>query len=139
MSCVGKTTFAKTIEHPYICFDALFPWYDIELFGLSTSGSLKLVRDACKGNKFVLDGWHLSDPSGKYLPAGATVYCLFADYDFIVNQYRIPVCEYDEFRMMFHRWYNKSCEFLDVRYWKNTGTIDEVSKDDFFIWLDNNR
>lgn len=138
MSCVGKTTFAKTIDRQYICFDALFPWYDIELFGLSTSASLKSIRDSCIGS-FVLDGWHLSDSVGKYLPVGTTVYCLFADYEFIVKQYRIPVTEYDEFRMMFHRWYNKSLKFIDVRYWKNTGTFDEVSKDDFFIWLDNNQ
>lgn len=140
MSCVGKTTFAKIIGHPYICFDALFPWYEIELFEASTSASLKYVRDSCVGEKFVLDGWHLSDIKCQYLPIESTVYCLYADYDFIIRQYRISVCEYEEFRMMFGRWYNKQCVNLqNVRFWKNTGTFDETNKNDFLIWLDNSQ
>ena len=105
MSCVGKTHFAQTlIEHCYYCFDALFDWDAIETMDLSISANLQAVKDACVGDRYVLDGWHLADKEGLYLPIGCTVYVLFADYERVIRQYRVEVRHPDEHRGMFEKW-----------------------------------
>src|SRR4051812_21762650 len=97
-SCVGKTTFAKQLNgHVYHCFDELFHWHLIETFGLSIESNLVHIRNVCQASdKFVLDGWHLSDKDGLFLPAGAVVYVVYAPYDQIISQYRVPVYEHEE-------------------------------------------
>ena len=133
MSCVGKTTFAKTMkDHDYYCFDGLFQWNVIETLGLSITSNLNHVKQICKG-KFVLDGWHLSDKSGKYLPDLSCVYVLWAPYEKIINQYRVPVHNPDEHRKMYKKWYldvNYDA-FQGVRYFENNGLFEEISKEQF--------
>lgn len=128
MSCVGKTTFAQQIGLPYCCFDALFPWHEIETFGLSTSDSLRIVRDKCPPDQFILDGWHTSDLEGKWLPEDVVVYCLFAPYDSIIDQYRVPVEEHNQHRSMYQKWYSADYPKLNARYWLNDGQFKEVDK-----------
>lgn len=135
MSCCGKTTFAKQIGHEYYCFDALFPWHEIETFGLSTANCLRGISDSCVADRYVLDGWHTSDSIGQFLPKDCTVYCLFADYDFIINQYRVPVKSHDTHMPMFRKWYSIDyCQFPKVRYWRNDGTFTEVDEGTFRLF-----
>lgn len=131
MSCVGKTEYASTLkEHEYLCFDALFPWNDIETLGLSTEEGLRHVRESCASPKFVLDGWHLSDPEGLLMPRDATVCVVYAPYDQIISQYRVPVEDHDQHRTMFRKWYHeiKYPSFQSCCYIFNTG-IEFEEKD----------
>lgn len=102
---MGKTTYAKTlIDHDYYCFDALFPWHDIETLCLSTEEALKYVKSCCIGEKFVLDGWHLADSEGKLFPT-QSVHVVYAPYSQIISQYRVSVERYDQHKIMFKKWY----------------------------------
>lgn len=133
-SCSGKTTFARTLlNHKYYCFDALFPWHSIETLGLSSSQSLKNVVSECTADRYVLDGWHLSDKQGVLLPADAIVYVLYCDYDKIIAQYRVPVFDKESHRSMFDRWYKQIdySRFPKVRYFKNDSDFTEISQDKF--------
>lgn len=134
MSCSGKTTFAQSFDdREYYCFDALFQWHLIETLGLSIKSNLRYVREHCDSQKFILDGWHLSDKEGNYLPDNSAVYVIWAPYDRIISQYRIPVMHYDEFRDMYHKWYcqvNYSA-FPRVRYFENQGNFLEISAEKF--------
>jgi len=131
MSCSGKTTFAKQLSLPYICFDALFQWHLIELLGLSTIENLKYIKKICdEKQSFVLDGWTLADKEGEYFPDNIWVYVVYAEYDRIVNQYRIEVTNRDEFREMYKKWYD-IVEFPRIRYFKNSGEFCETSKEEF--------
>src|SRR5688572_27802877 len=92
MSCVGKTTFSSLLrEHRYYCFDALFQWYLVETLGLSCEANLRHIQNSCNAQKYVLDGWHLSDSNGELLPYGACVYVVIASYKKIIEQYRVEV------------------------------------------------
>ena len=45
MSCVGKTTYADSLDLPHFCFDYLFPWAELESFPeLSIDKALKNIR-----------------------------------------------------------------------------------------------
>lgn len=134
MSCVGKTTFANLLqEHVYYCFDALFHWHLIETLGFSTKANLEHIRDRCLTEKFVLDGWHLSDKDCNYLPYGAKVYVIFAPYDQVVKQYRIPVTDHEEYRVMFEKWYFQiDYARLAARFFLNTGDFLEITRDQFY-------
>jgi hypothetical protein len=135
MSCVGKTTFAKELlAHSYCCFDALFQWHLIETLGMSVEANLGYVRDKCDElDCFVMDGWTLADQKGQFLPQDTRVYVIYAPYEQILSQYRIPVLDHEEFRPMFKKWY------LDIdydlfpatRYFLNAGEFVETTKDDF--------
>ena len=141
MSCVGKTYFAhRLVEHEYYCFDAMFDWHSIETLGLSISANLKAVRKKCTANKFVLDGWHLSDKQGEYLPEDSVVYVIYADYATIISQYRIDVRHPNEFKHMFKRWYYEVPyhKFPRVRYWENVGRFIERSETAYQAFLQRN-
>lgn len=138
MSCSGKTTFSKAVSQTfgwaYHCFDADFHWHLVETLGLSPSLNLKHVRDLCKEPQYVLDGWHLSDREGALFPEGAAVYVVWAPYETIISQYRIPVGDPDEHREMYRKWYLDVdfSTFPGVRYFRASGFgFVEVTADDF--------
>jgi len=136
-SCVGKTTFANLLSsHTYYCFDGLFHWHLIETLGLSIEANFCAVREECTADKYVLDGWHLADRVGKHLPRAARVYLIFAPYDQILKQYRIPVTRKDEYLSMFARWYTQvDYGSLNARYFLNSGDFVEVSESDYSGFL----
>jgi hypothetical protein len=137
-SCVGKTTFAARLpSHAHVCFDALFPWHQIETLGLSTSAALDHVAAACVQERYVLDGWHLGGADGRLLPAGAAVYVVYAPYRQIIGQYRVPVGDHDEHRAMFDRWYRgvNYDELPGVRYILNAGEFVETTREEFVTFL----
>lgn len=137
-SCVGKTTFARQLTtHRYCHFDWLFPWHLIETFGLSTSAALEHVRNNCSRSPFVLDGWHLADKEGEYLPEGSCVYVVYAPYEQIISQYRIPVTDPEEFRMMYDKWYRTVPyeKLPGTRYFLNAGEFVETSRESFLSSL----
>ena len=140
---MGKTTYAQTLkDHVYYCFDALFPWNDIESLGLSTEEGLKHVRDSCVDPKFVVDGWHLSDPTGKLFPSDVAVHVVYAPYDQIISQYRVSVEDHDQHRPMFRKWYHeiKYPVFQSFNFFLNTGySFVETSLEDFIGFLKHNR
>lgn len=141
-SCVGKTTFATSVNtHTYYCFDHLFRWHDIETLGLSIEANLKYIQSVCADPRFVLDGWHLSDKEGFWLPAGAAVYVVYAPYKQIISQYRVPVLSEDEHTPMFRRWY---CEIdygtlPGIRYFSNEGDFVERTPEEFTASLERSR
>lgn len=140
---MGKTTYAQTLkDHVSYCFDALFPWNDIETFGLSTEEGLRHVRESCIGPKFVLDGWHLSDSTGEFFPPDAEVHVVYAPYDQIISQYRVPVEEHDQHRPMFRKWYHdiKYPSFQSSNFIRNEGhSFIETSLEDFLTFLEQNQ
>lgn len=140
MSCSGKTTFAAQLQsHQYFCFDALFPWHEIETFGLSISEALSYVSKSCK-QPFVLDGWHLADREGRHMPCGATVYVVYAPYQQIVDQYRVSVYDRMEYLPMFRKWYyDVDYVALGARYFNNRGDFAETTGQEFKDFLEHNR
>lgn len=146
MSCVGKTTFAKEFFlHKYCCFDALFPWHEIETLGLSTEAALERVTNFANESTypFIIDGWHLSDPQGKQMPKDdVCVCCVYAPYDQIISQYRVPVEDHDQHRPMFRKWYHEINypEFQTIKYIRNTGRyFKETSPEEFATFLEHNQ
>ncbi len=128
MSCVGKTTFAKRLSHDYLCFDAMFPWHDIETLGLSIDVSLDAIRQECERHeRFVLDGWHLADPLVEHCPR-ATIYVVYAPYEQIISQYRVPVDSADQHYCMFKQWYDIG---FPARYFLNRGEFVETTREEF--------
>jgi hypothetical protein len=122
MSCCGKTTFAKQfINHTYYCFDFLFKWELIETLGVSIKANFQHIQKTCQADKFVLDGWHLADKEGKYLPENSVVYVVYATYDQIISQYRVDVLDHDQHRIMYRQWYNIDYIRLKARYFLNDG------------------
>lgn len=141
MSCSGKTTFARQlIGHHYYCFDAMFHWHIIETLGLSSEVNLRHIAQQCIQPKYVLDGWHLSDKVGQFLPEGASVYVVYAPYDQIIRQYRVEVDHFDQHIQMFDKWYKQInyAGLPNVRYFLNCGDFVETSAQDFFILLQAN-
>lgn len=137
-SCVGKTTFASQLTgHHYYCFDALFQWHLVETFGLSIEANLTHVYQTCDAARFVLDGWHLADKQGWFLPPQSKVYVIYAPYERILSQYRVPVTDPEEFRPMFEKWYaGVDYEKLPgTRYFRNDGEFRETSRQDFTAFL----
>lgn len=137
-SCVGKTTFAKLLTgHNYLCFDELFNWHMIETLGLSIATNLSHIKNLCEDQEipYVLDGWHSSDKDGKLLPKQAVAYVVWAPYNRIISQYRIPVNDPEEFRSMYKRWYYEInyMQFQSVRYFKNENSFTEISESDFYF------
>lgn len=132
MSCVGKTTFAKQLDLEYYCFDALFPWHQIETFGMSIIKALTHVADSCQANQFVLDGWHTADLEGIHLPQ-SSVYVIYSAYDHIVDQYRIKVSNRKEYFPMFKKWY--SYQNKDARYFFNQGDFIETTFQDYLDFI----
>ena len=122
MSCSGKTTFAGLLEHEYYCFDALFPWHQIETFGMSITKSLDHVARCCVSERFVLDGWHTADLEGKHLPP-TSVYVIYSSYNHIVSQYRRQVLNHLEYFPMYRKWY--SYNNPEARYFFNQGDFIE--------------
>jgi len=138
MSCVGKTTFAQQIDRPYLCFDALFPWHEIETFGLSVSAAMTYVGMVMASHEqFVLDGWHLSDQEGGEFPSNTTSYVLYAPYERIVGQYRAPVDDPEQHRVMFEKWYSIKHP-SPTRYFVNDGSFVETSEDEFRLFQECN-
>lgn len=134
MSCAGKTTFSRQLEgHHYYCFDALFHWHLIETLGLSPSHNLLHIKQNCTAEPFVIDGWHLSDVEGRFLPDQATVYVVWAPYERIISQYRVPVIDLNEHRSMYNKWY---CgvdygKWDSTRFIRNDGEFREISRAEF--------
>lgn len=142
MSCVGKTTMASTMEdHHYHCFDSLFDWHSIETLGLSISTSLRHASAQCVQDRYVLDGWHLGDKDGEFLPVDCTVYVLYAPYEKIIDQYRVPVVHQESHLYMFNRWYYEVDygRFPKVRFFENEGVFVERRVTEFRSFLANNR
>lgn len=137
MSCVGKTTFAKTLnEHKYMCFDAMFNWHNIETLDLPIDLALQHVVDNCLCfAKFVLDGWHLADKRCELWPLDVTAYVLYDDYDSIIKRYRIPVENESQHLPMFSKWYDLDI-ILPTRYFKNT---EETTVEEFIVWKQHNQ
>jgi adenylate kinase family enzyme len=141
MSCSGKTTFASQLEsHHHYCFDELFQWHTVETLGLSTEANLRHVSNFCTASQYVLDGWHLSDREGQWLPE-ATVYVVYAPYRQIIEQYRIPVRRQEEHWPMFKKWYHEiDYPSLKSRYFLNEGQcFAEMSEGEFLTFLEQNR
>jgi hypothetical protein len=124
-SCSGKTHFAQQFSsHQYLCFDHLFRWHEIETLDLSCSVNLKHIAEVISScDKCILDGWHLTDPSGELAPVDSVFYVIYASYDRIISQYRVPVARHDEHYHMFQRWYGVDfTKFKQkLRYFFNTG------------------
>lgn len=141
-SCVGKTTFAKQLStHSYCCFDALFNWHMLAALGLSYERALEHVGSQCTG-KFVLDGWHLADPTGSLLPTNTTIYVIYADYAQIIKQYRVQVDYFEQYRDMFHKWYYEiDYPSLPCRYFRSMGEglFKEEDIKEFTVFLERNR
>lgn len=138
MSCVGKTTFAKTLDRKYHCFDALFPWHTIEGLGLSTHAALQNIQTLCIEDSFVLDGWHLSDPDCLLFPKGAVRYVLYSTYDQIIDQYRVEVKNHMDHHGMFRKWYHRDFD-EQTKFILNDGNFSETSFDDFISFLECNQ
>lgn len=134
MSCVGKTTFAQQLlqTHRYICFDELFQWRLIELFGLSIETNLSYISEqAVQYPSFVVDGWHYSDERLALIPKDATVYVVYTSYRKIIEQYRVPVPYFDQHLSMFMKWYDEPA-LEGVRYFENQGVkFIEKQRGDF--------
>ena len=142
MSCVGKTTFANTMKsHTYYCFDALFQWHLIETFGLSATENFKYIQRTCDANKFVIDGWNLADKKGEFFPNDCTVYILWAPYEKIISQYRVPVLDQLEHKNMYKKWYHEIdiSFFPKVKFFLNDDTFQEISKKDYLTFLEHNQ
>lgn len=141
-SCSGKTTLAKQIvethKHAYYCFDAYFHWHAIETLGLSISANLRYLNEICVAKKFVLDGWHLADKHGEFLPVDTRIYVVYAPYQQILRQYRVPVRHQEEFLGMFRRWYYEiNYPSLRTRYFLNTEEgFCETEESEFSLFLE---
>lgn len=131
-SCSGKTTFAKQLSHHYYCFDELFKWHLVEGLGVSIDANFQHIKEVCEEDKFVLDGWHLADKEGKFIPKDSKVYVVYCSYEQILEQYRIHVLNRDEYRLMYKRWY-QDVDYLSLnaRYIKNEGNFRETSYEEF--------
>lgn len=140
-SCVGKTTMASLLtEHHYYCFDHLFRWHEIESLGLCPVQNLKHFGEYCTASKYVIDGWSLIDPDGSLMPDGSVVYVVYAPYDQIIQQYRIPVESYIQHRHMFERWYGQVpySQMRRIRYFLNDGDFCETTPEDYITFLRRN-
>lgn len=126
-SCVGKTTFARTMPNKYLCFDYLYPWHIVESFpDTSIPDVLDHIKQLCEHEEsYVLDGWNLADTEGKYLPDGSTVYVIYDSIDNILQRYRVDVIAKDEHREMWRKWYLVDfSRFPRVRYFHHTKETD---------------
>jgi len=130
MSCSGKTTFAKKlVDYTYHCFDLYFKWALIEALGVSIQANFQHIQKICNSDKFVLDGWHLADQEGKYLPDNSVVYVIYAKYDQIISQYRVDVLDHEQHRIMYRQWYDIDYKKLKARYFFNNG--EEFTETDY--------
>jgi len=120
MSCVGKTTYAKSLGLPYFCFDYLFPWDLIETFPeITIDKALKNVIFQCeKENSYVLDGWHLADLEGNFIPEDCEIHILYDSHKNIIDRYRTPVISSDQHFSMYKKWYWNIDEKNRHKYYK---------------------
>ena len=120
MSCVGKTTYAKSLDLPYFCFDYLFPWNLVESFpDLSMDEAIKnTIRTLSKESSYVLDGWHLSDIKGTLLPEDCEIHVLYDHHQNIIDRYRVPVVALDGHKEMYKKWYSNIEDSSRHRYYK---------------------
>tara|TARA_Y100000034_G_scaffold42710_2_gene52287 strand:- start:9676 stop:10161 length:486 start_codon:yes stop_codon:yes gene_type:complete len=120
MSCVGKTTYAKSLNIPYLCFDYLFPWPLVESFPeLSIEKALAHVVEQCeKEENYVLDGWHLSDIEGNTLPKGCEIHVLYDHHQNIIDRYRNSVVASDEHREMYRKWYGDINDSVRTKFFR---------------------
>lgn len=133
MSCVGKTTFAKLIDRPYICFDYWFEWHTIETLSLPISNALDFIlSEALKQDRFVIDGWHLAG-ANYIFPKDVCVIVLYASHKRIIDQYRVPITAYDFHRKMYDQWYQNDLIFDNIRFVENKGDFVETNKEEFGI------
>lgn len=110
----------------------MFDWGSVETLGLPPSAILSEIGRVCDQDKFVIDGWHLSDSEGEHMPVGSVVYVVYAPYEKIISQYRIPVNNPEEYRNMFAKWYSIDyARFPGVRFFENTGDFEERTYEDF--------
>lgn len=133
-SCSGKTTFAKQLqEHFYYCFDSLFEWHLVEGLGVSIDANFFYVNQKCQGEKYVLDGWHLADKDGLFLPKDTRVYVIYCSYEQIIKQYRVEVKNREEYLLMYKRWY-QDVDYLklNARFIKNDGDFRETKYEEFY-------
>lgn len=114
------------LDRTYYCFDALFPWHQIETLGLSTSAALNNVLNACTDSHFVLDGWHSS--GFDKLPDQYSRYIIYAPYSHIIRQYRVEVRTLDEHRPMYKKWY---VDHPNCRYFLNNGSFIETTQEEY--------
>lgn len=125
MSQVGKTTYAKSLDLPYACFDYMFPWPLVESFpDLSINEALKnVVTLTCRSDNFVLDGWHLADIQGDLLPRDCEIHVLYDHHQNIIDRYSVPVVSLDNHREMYKKWYgdindSERTKFYRIHYGK---------------------
>lgn len=133
-SCSGKTTFAKQLlDHFYYCFDSLFEWHLVEGLGISIDANFQYVNQICQNPKFVLDGWHLADKEGVFLPKSAKVYVVYCSYEQILRQYRIEIKDRQEYHLMYKRWYQDvDYQALNARYIRNEKEFKETDYEEFY-------
>ena len=134
MSCSGKTYFANLLEHQYFCFDAIFPWHQIETLGLSTSAALENVSKKMS-DRCIVDGWHLSDIEGKHFPEGTTRYVIYCSYKQIIDQYRVEVVQFMQHFHMYEKWYPVDFKG-ETRYFRNNSDFVETSKEEYLRVVD---
>jgi hypothetical protein len=126
MSQVGKTTYAKSLDIPYYCFDYLFPWALVESFpDLSIDEALKHTLIDLPEH-YVLDGWHLADIQGDLLPEDCEIHVLYDHHQNIIDRYSVPVVALDNHREMYKKWYGNINDSIRTKFYKvHYGEIPE--------------
>jgi hypothetical protein len=103
--------------------------------GLSPSANLEYISTLDFDEPFVLDGWHLSDPVGELMPPNVCVYVIYADYDLVIDRYRVPVRQRSDHWSMFKTWYGADFTvFPRVRYIRNQASFAETTAAEFESW-----
>lgn len=135
MSCVGKTTYAKTLPNTYISFDDKFA-YNLSLHtDYNIAYNLNKITSIC-GSNFVLDNWAFYDIDGKIFykafPDGV-MYLLYAPYNDILKRYRVKIHGPDAFRMMYTNMYLKKdfTKYQNIKYIKVDSTYTMTSYEQF--------
>lgn len=67
------------------------------------------------------------------IPMGFQPYVIYAPYDQIVAQYRVPLDSHEEVRQMFWKWYRFPVN--NARYFRNDGDFIETTKVGFELFL----
>lgn len=128
MSCVGKTTFAKSLkDHPVHHFDAQYTYNLTGLPGVSRVKNWRRIIRNC-GDRFVLDNWTTEDELGRVLyesKPDACIVVLFDTYPSILDRYRVPVVGEDAHFMMYKKMYTEMPfeSYKKVRYFEVDGPI----------------
>jgi hypothetical protein len=133
MSQVGKTTYAKSLDLPYACFDYMFPWPLVESFpDLSIDEALKDVV-ARLPEHCVLDGWHLSDIQGNLLSEDCEIHVLFDHHQNIIDRYTVPVVALDNHSEMYKKWYGDINDSTRTKFYRiHCGKAPELTTFEYF-------